>query len=270
MTSFSQNDAQRDDFFLWHNAEFSPLFSKSPAVNYFDFTILKAFQLLYLFNLCSKVWKSNSVIKDQQFPLNLLFLCLFLIFVFLFHIFKIQSCYGFKKFQLTLSLIHLSQMLLQIQLQHILFNTQNPQALRFLLLKSSISVSQTNHNHFLYLIPSVIKSNVSPTDSKPACVAFQTSHLLTLPIKSSKHLDKSQTATCQSSFSQIQKVFNSASFFQVFEFTFKRNPTVTLLFITVLSSSSAICMSAIYIQQSAKHPIWFYFINICILLYLKV
>ena len=50
--------------------------------------------------------------------------------------------------------------------------------------KSSISVSPTNCNNFSFSIPSGIKSN----DSKPACAPPQTSHLLSFPMKSSRHL----------------------------------------------------------------------------------
>ena len=104
--------------------------------------------------------------------------------------------------------------------------------------KSSISVSPTNRNSFSFSIPSVIKSN----DSKPACAPPQTSHLSPFPIKSSKHLFQSSTQTCQSVFSQNQKVFNSASLFQVSELPFQCNATATLPFIIILLRSSAICI----------------------------
>ena len=104
--------------------------------------------------------------------------------------------------------------------------------------KSSISVFPTNCNSFSYWIPSVIKSN----DPKSACMSSQTSHLLRLPLKFSKHLVKSFASACQSTFSQNQKVFYSASLFQVFELPFQGNATATLPFTTIPSRSSGICM----------------------------
>ena len=91
--------------------------------------------------------------------------------------------------------------------------------------KSSISVSQTNHNNFSLSISSVNKSNLL----KPACASFQTSHLSPLSIKYSKHLFQSSTQACQAIFYQNQKMFNSASLFQVSELSFQRNARTTLL-----------------------------------------
>ena len=82
--------------------------------------------------------------------------------------------------------------------------------------KSSISVFPTNHNNFSSSIPYVIKSN----DSKPACVPPQTSHLSPFSIKSSRRLFQPSTQACRSIFSQNQKMFNSASLFQVSELPF--------------------------------------------------
>ena len=102
--------------------------------------------------------------------------------------------------------------------------------------KSSISVSPTNRNNFCFSFPSVIKSN----DLKPTCVPPQTSHLSSFPIKSSRHLFQSSTQTCRSIFFQNQKVFNSASSFQVSELLFQCNATATLPFTIIQLRSSAI------------------------------
>ena len=83
--------------------------------------------------------KSNLVLsKDHskshiiyQFPLNLLFLSLFLIFVFLPH-FQILVMLWFKN--AVLIHIHLSLVLSQIPFHKVLFVTQNSQVLRFLIL----------------------------------------------------------------------------------------------------------------------------------------
>ena len=83
--------------------------------------------------------KSNLVLsKDHskshiiyQFPLNLLFLSLFLIFVFLPH-FQILVMLWFKN--TVLIHIYLSLVLSQIPLHKVLFVTQNSQVLRFLIL----------------------------------------------------------------------------------------------------------------------------------------
>ena len=104
--------------------------------------------------------------------------------------------------------------------------------------KSSISVSPTNRNNFSFSVPSVIKSN----DSKPASAPPQTSHLSPFPIKSSRHLFQSSTQTCQSFFSQIQRVLNSASLFQVSELPFQCNATATLPFTIIPLRSLAICI----------------------------
>ena len=86
----------------------------------------------------------------------------------------------------------------------------------------SISASPTNRRNFSYSIPWVIKSN----NLKPTCAPFRTSHLLALPVKSSKRLFQSSTQACQSIFSQNQKVLNSASLFEVSEVPFQRNTTL--------------------------------------------
>ena len=104
--------------------------------------------------------------------------------------------------------------------------------------KYSISVSPTNHNNFSSLIPSVIKSN-----SKRACACPQTSHHSPFPIKFRRRLFQSSTRACQSNFFfQNQKVFNSASLFQVSELLFQRNATTTLPFTIIPLRSSAICI----------------------------
>ena len=104
--------------------------------------------------------------------------------------------------------------------------------------KSSISVSPTNHNNFSSSIPYFIKSN----DSKPACAPPQTSHLSPFSIKSSRRLFQSSTQACQSIISQNQKVFNSASLFEVSEFPFQLNATATVPFTIIPLRSSAICI----------------------------
>ena len=104
--------------------------------------------------------------------------------------------------------------------------------------KSSISVSPTNRNNFSFSVPSVINSN----DSKPVCAPPQTSHLSPFPIKSSRQFFHSSTQTCQSNFSQNQKVFHSASLFQVSELPFQCNATATLPFTIIPLRSSAICI----------------------------
>ena len=135
---------------------------------------------------------------------------------------------------MVLILTDLSLVLSQIQLHNVLFVTQSFKIPATP--KSSISVSPTNRNEFSFSIPSVIKSN----DSKPACAPPQTSHLLPFPIKSRKHLFQSSTQVDQSSFSQNQRVFNSASLFQVSELPFQRNATATLPFTIIPLKSSAI------------------------------
>ena len=83
--------------------------------------------------------KSNLVLSKNhskshiiyQFPLNLLFLSLFLIFVFLPH-FQILVMLWFKNTVLILT--HSSLVLSQISLHNFLFVAQNYQALRFILL----------------------------------------------------------------------------------------------------------------------------------------
>ena len=111
--------------------------------------------------------------------------------------------------------------------------------------KSSTSVSPTNHNNFSSSIPYVIKYN----DSKPAYVPPQTSHLSPFSIKSSRRFFQSSCqsallfcSSLQSIFSQNQKVFNSASLFQVSELPFQFNATATLSLTIISLISSAICI----------------------------
>ena len=103
---------------------------------------------------------------------------------------------------------------------------------------SSISVSPTNRKKFSFLISSVIKSN----DSKPARAPSQTSHLSSLPIKSSKRFFQSSTQACQATFSQNQKVFNFASLLQVSELLFQCNATAALPITIIPLRSSVICI----------------------------
>ena len=89
---------------------------------------LALWSLLWIIQRLSRIIQS---LIFYQFPLNLLFLCLFLIFVSLPH-FQILVMLWFKNTVLILT--HSSLVLSQIPLHNFLFVAQNSQALRFLLL----------------------------------------------------------------------------------------------------------------------------------------
>ena len=104
--------------------------------------------------------------------------------------------------------------------------------------KSFISVSPTNRISFSYSIPSPIKSN----DSKSTCALSQRFILsFTSSYKIQQAFFSFFYSSLPISFSQNQKVFNSASVFQTFELSFQSNGT-TLPFTTIPSRSWTICM----------------------------
>ena len=102
--------------------------NKNKPLDSFKVVNLAFWFLLWIIQRLSRIIQS---LIFYQFPLNLLFLCLFLIFVSLPH-FQILVMLWFKNTVLILT--HSSLVLSQIPLHNFLFIAQNSQALRFLLL----------------------------------------------------------------------------------------------------------------------------------------
>ena len=130
----------------------------------------------------------------------------------------------------VLILTHLSLVLSQIQLQNILFVTQNSQALRFLLLLN-LSSQFLQPITIIFLFWFLQSLNLMIQNLLVYLLKHIIFHLFL--IKSSKHLFQSSTQDCQSTFSHNQKVFNSASSFQVSKLPFQHNVTTKLPVIVI-------------------------------------